>query len=108
MLAIGSRIGDFRRNGRTRSKWNLVPRLSPGVYVKSALRSLPSLGEILRAFGVTTTRMALWKSSEQQIHTVDSYSWTGWGIDPESHFELTSEALFDLTLTGPLWALAPH
>jgi hypothetical protein len=56
--------------------------------------------EIGTLFGRTATHIALHKAPEQKIITVDTYTWNGWGLSRESHFQLTSGVLHYLVQTG--------
>jgi hypothetical protein len=56
--------------------------------------------EIGTLFGATATHMALFKSPEQKIITVDTYTWNPWGLSQQTHYELTGRILFYLVQTG--------
>jgi hypothetical protein len=56
--------------------------------------------EIGTLIGVTTTRLALWKSPRQRIITVDNYAWNPWGLPNDQHRDLAEQMLFYLTRTG--------
>ena len=49
--------------------------------------------EIGTLFGERTTRIALWKSGEKKIITVDNYCWNPWGLGPLAHQSLTDRVL---------------
>ncbi len=56
--------------------------------------------EIGTLLGLTTTRIALWKSARQRIITVDNYRRNPWRLPPELHHALAAEVLFGLVETG--------
>ncbi len=56
--------------------------------------------EIGTLLGITTTTMALAKTPEQKIITVDLYCWNPWGFTPEIHEALTSQILNYVVQTG--------
>ena len=56
--------------------------------------------EIGTLIGVTTTRMALWKSARQRIITVDNYRQNPWRLPPEQHYALAAQVLFCLVQRG--------
>ncbi|MEX0612587.1 MAG: class I SAM-dependent methyltransferase [Pirellulales bacterium] len=56
--------------------------------------------EIGTLLGVTTTNMALAKTPQQRIITVDVYCWNPWGLTPDVHEALTAQVLYYLTQTG--------
>lgn len=56
--------------------------------------------EIGTLLGVTTTTMALAKSPDQKIITVDLYCWNPWGMTPDVHEAVTSQMLHYLVQTG--------
>jgi hypothetical protein len=56
--------------------------------------------EIGTLLGITTTNMALAKSQDQKIITVDNYCWNPWGLTPDVHQALTSQILEYLVQTG--------
>ena len=56
--------------------------------------------EIGTLFGRTTSKMALWKSADKKIYTLDNYAWNPWKLTPEMHFQLTSLVLQYLVDTG--------
>lgn len=56
--------------------------------------------EIGTLLGATTIHMALAKTAEQQITTVDNYCWNPWGLTPDAHHELAAHALHYLNATG--------
>ncbi len=49
--------------------------------------------EIGTLFGFTTTKLALWKRADQELLTVDNYSWNPCGLPPAAHQELTRRVL---------------
>src|SRR5262249_29492041 len=55
--------------------------------------------EIGTLIGVTTSRMALWKSTRQRIITVDNYRRNPWQLPPDLHYALTAQVLFCLVET---------
>jgi predicted O-methyltransferase YrrM len=56
--------------------------------------------EIGTLIGATTTRMALWKSPQQRIITVDNYCWNPWRLPPELHYALAAQVLFSVVASG--------
>lgn len=56
--------------------------------------------EVGTLVGITTTNMALAKTPEQKIITVDVYCWNPWGLSPDTHEALTAQMLAYLTATG--------
>src|SRR5262245_26335032 len=56
--------------------------------------------EIGTLIGVTTSRMALWKSARQRIITVDNYRRNPWQLPPDLHYALTAQVLFCLVETS--------
>jgi hypothetical protein len=56
--------------------------------------------EIGTLLGITTTNMALAKTSKQKIITVDLYCWNPWGLPPENHRALATTMLSYLVATG--------
>jgi predicted O-methyltransferase YrrM len=56
--------------------------------------------EIGTLFGRTATHMALAKSPQQKIITVDAYCWNPWGLSQECHFQLTARMLHYLVASG--------
>jgi hypothetical protein len=56
--------------------------------------------EIGTLLGITTTNMALAKSPEQKIITVDNYCWNPWALPPDVHASLTGTVLYYLIKTG--------
>lgn len=56
--------------------------------------------EIGTLLGITTTNMALAKSPEQKIITVDNYCWNPWGLKPDVHASLAATVLHYLIKTG--------
>jgi predicted O-methyltransferase YrrM len=56
--------------------------------------------EIGTLLGVTTTNMALAKSPEQKIVTVDNYCWNPWALPPDVHAALAEQILQYLVATG--------
>jgi hypothetical protein len=68
--------------------------------VKQAGNYYGPIIEIGTLLGMTTTRMALWKSVRQRIITVDNYRRNPWRLPPELHHALAAEMLFCLVETG--------
>ncbi|MCI0335145.1 MAG: class I SAM-dependent methyltransferase [Planctomycetes bacterium] len=56
--------------------------------------------EIGTLLGVTTTHMALAKTPQQKIITVDFFCWNPWGLTPDAHEALTTQVLYYLQQTG--------
>lgn len=56
--------------------------------------------EIGTLFGRTTSRIALWKSPQKKILTIDNYGWNPLRFSPEMHFRLTSLVLQYLVESG--------
>jgi hypothetical protein len=73
----------------------LVQRL-----VRESRRYPGPIIEIGTLLGITTTNIALAKSAEQKIITVDVYCWNPWNLVPDVHEALTSQVLYYLTETG--------
>ena len=67
--------------------------------VKESNRLPGPIVEIGTLLGVSTTHMALWKSQEKRIITVDLFSWNPWGISSQEHRDITSQMLYFLTQT---------
>jgi predicted O-methyltransferase YrrM len=66
-----------------------------------ASNSLPGpIVEIGTLFGSTTTLLALWKSADKKIITVDNYSWNPWQLSPVVHRNLTAQVLGYLAAKG--------
>jgi predicted O-methyltransferase YrrM len=55
--------------------------------------------EIGTLLGVSTTNMALWKSPDKKIITVDLFAWNPWGLTSEQHRDITTQMLHYLTRT---------
>jgi predicted O-methyltransferase YrrM len=63
--------------------------------------SLPGpIIEIGTLFGYTTSRMALWRSPQKKIITVDNYCWNPWHLTPDMHHAMTLRFLHYLEATG--------
>ncbi len=56
--------------------------------------------EVGTLLGVTTTNIALAKSPQQKIITVDNYCWNPWGLPPDVHAALAKQVLQYLISTG--------
>ena len=56
--------------------------------------------EIGTLLGITTTNIALAKTPQQTIITVDLYCWNPWGLAPDVHEALTAQMLRYLVQTG--------
>ncbi len=56
--------------------------------------------EVGTLLGVSTTKMALWKSPEKKIITVDLFYWNPWGLTSEQHRDLTAQVLHYLIQTN--------
>jgi hypothetical protein len=56
--------------------------------------------EIGTLLGVTTTKIALWKSPERKIITVDNYAWNPWGLSSAEHRDITHQMLYYLIQAG--------
>ena len=56
--------------------------------------------EIGTLFGFTTQKIALWKSQDKKLVTVDNYCWNPLGVSPEEHYHLTGRILWYLIETG--------
>lgn len=66
-----------------------------------ASNSLPGpIIEIGTLFGSTTTLLALWKSPDKKIVTVDNYSWNPWQLSSLVHRRLTNQVLHYLSARG--------
>jgi hypothetical protein len=68
--------------------------------VRESRRYSGPIVEIGTLLGVTTTNMALAKSPEQKIITVDNYCWNPWALPPDVHAALTEQVLCYLIKTG--------
>lgn len=68
--------------------------------VEQANQSEGPIVEIGTLLGVTTSRMALWKTARKKIITVDNYSWNAWGLPPHAHRALATQLLCYLTQAG--------
>ena len=55
--------------------------------------------EIGTLFGFTTQNLAVWKSPDKRIITVDNYSWNPWWLTREEHEQLTTRILHFLIAT---------
>jgi hypothetical protein len=86
---------DVRQSTLTEAEQRLLCQL-----VREAANHPGPLVEIGTLIGLTTTRMALWKSAQQQIITVDNYLRNPWRLPPEQHHALAAEVLFCLVQTG--------
>jgi len=67
--------------------------------VKESNRLPGPIVEIGTLLGVSTTHMALWKSSQKKIITVDAFYWNPWGLTSAQHRDLTAQMLHYLTQT---------
>jgi len=56
--------------------------------------------EIGALLGVSTTHMALLKSHDKKIITVDGFFWNPWGLTSEQHRDITTQMLHYLTQTN--------
>jgi predicted O-methyltransferase YrrM len=95
-----------------RSKWDLTgmafqegtlfPQEQPLLReLVKASNSLPGpIIEIGTLFGGTTTLLALWKSPDKKIVTVDNYSWNPWQLSSPVHRRLTNQVLQYLSTRG--------
>ena len=63
-----------------------------GELVRSSDPTRPII-EIGTLFGFSTIVMTLFKQREQQLITVDNYSWNPLGIGPDAHYQLTRNRL---------------
>jgi hypothetical protein len=68
--------------------------------VRESRRHAGPIIEVGTLLGVTTTNMALAKSPEQKIITVDNYCWNPWALSPDVHASLTATVLHYLIKTG--------
>ncbi|HVX10491.1 MAG TPA: class I SAM-dependent methyltransferase [Pirellulales bacterium] len=63
--------------------------------------SLPGpIIEIGTLFGYTTSRIALWRSPQKKIITVDNYCWNPWQLTPDMHHAMTCRFLHYLEASG--------
>lgn len=76
-------------------EWQLLKEL-----VEASNRLPGPIVEIGTLFGVTTSRMAVWKVPEKRIITVDNYSWNPWKLSPDTHHALTRRCLHYLIETN--------
>jgi len=67
--------------------------------VKESNRLPGPIIEIGTLLGVSTTHMALWKSPQKKIVTVDLFSWNPWGLTSAQHRDITTQMLHYLTQT---------
>ena len=58
------------------------------------------LVELGTLFGRTTSKIALWKSTDKKIYTIDNYAWNPWRLTPEMHYQLTGLVLQYLVDSG--------
>lgn len=71
-----------------------------------AASSVPGpIVEIGTLFGSTTTLLALWKSPDKKIITVDNYSWNPWQLNPTVHRNLTGQVLGYLSAKGEVYVV---
>jgi hypothetical protein len=68
--------------------------------VRESRRHAGPIIEVGTLLGITTTNMALAKSPEQKIITVDNYCWNPWALAPDVHASLTATVLHYLIKTG--------
>lgn len=101
---LGAALGAFRRAGRPldvrqstldEAEQSLLCQL-----VRQAGHHSGPIIEIGTLLGVTTTRMALWKSPQQRIITVDNYRRNPWRLSPELHHALAAQVLYCRVETG--------
>lgn len=62
--------------------------------------------EIGTLLGLTTTKMALWKSPGKRIITVDKYCWNPWGLSRQAHQALAGHVLHYLVHAGQVQQVA--
>jgi len=86
---------DVRQSTLTEAEQSLLCQ-----FVKEAGNHPGPIVEIGTLIGLTTTRMALWKSPRQRIITVDNYLRNPWRLPPDQHHALAAEVLFCLVQTG--------
>jgi hypothetical protein len=68
--------------------------------VRESRRHSGPIIEVGTLLGITTTNMALAKTPEQKIITVDNYCWNPWALSPDVHASLTATVLHYLIKTG--------
>ena len=90
---------NFRNSGRNASAGSVVPEELPLLkeLVELSAKYSGPIVEIGTLYGFTTQHIAEYKQPDQELITVDNFSWNPIGLSPEAHRDFCFRSLYYLT-----------